>query len=54
MDASYKVTLFDIGLVVEKLMGNGYLSDYSKFGSAKNVLREALIGVVNIIIYFDL
>ncbi len=30
MDANYKVTLCDIGLVIEKLIGNGYLSDYSK------------------------
>ena len=30
MDANHKVTLFDIGLVIEKLVGSGYLSEYSK------------------------
>ena len=29
MDVNYKVTLFDIGLVIEKLIGSGYLSKYA-------------------------
>ena len=30
MDSGYHITLPDIGLVVEKLMGGGYVSEYSK------------------------
>lgn len=30
MDSNHKITLLDIGLVVEKLIGNGYVSEYSK------------------------
>jgi hypothetical protein len=30
MDANYQITLLDIGLVIEKLIGSGYVSEYSK------------------------
>jgi hypothetical protein len=30
MDSNYQISLPDIGLVVEKLMGGGYISEYSK------------------------
>jgi hypothetical protein len=30
MDANHNISLTDIGLVVEKLMGSGYISEYSK------------------------
>ena len=32
VDSNYKVTLLDIGMVVEHLIGNGYVSEYSKRG----------------------
>ena len=30
MEPGYQITLPDIGLVIEKLMGGGYVSQYSK------------------------
>lgn len=30
MDSNHQVSLLDIGLVVEKLIGSGYVSEYSK------------------------
>jgi hypothetical protein len=30
MDSNYRISLLDIGLVIDKLMGNGYVSEYSK------------------------
>lgn len=30
MDSNHQVTLLDIGLVIEKLIGSGYVSEYSK------------------------
>lgn len=30
MDSNYHISLIDIGLVIEKLVGNGYVSEYSK------------------------
>lgn len=30
IDSNYKISLLDIGLVVEKLVGSGYVSEYSK------------------------
>lgn len=30
MDSSHRISLLDIGLVIEKLIGNGYLSEYCK------------------------
>lgn len=29
-NSSYQISLLDIGLVVEKLIGHGYVSEYSK------------------------
>ena len=30
MDSNHKISLLDIGLVIEKLIGHGYVSEYSK------------------------
>ena len=30
MDSNHRISLIEIGLVVEKLIGNGYVSEYSK------------------------
>ncbi len=40
MDQNYNISLTDIGLVIEKLMGGGYVSEYSKREFKYRYIRE--------------
>ena len=39
MDSNHSISLIDIGLVIEKLIGSGYVSEYSKKDFKSKYLR---------------
>jgi hypothetical protein len=47
MDTNHNISLTDIGLVVEKLMGSGYISEYST-KDFKHKYLKYLYRIVNI------